>query len=416
MANFKNITPKKLKQVQLLVEDLYIKDQSVWTSKDSLEEIYEVINKNFEELNNKIIKKYGFLRPDVFGLKTAHYFYVLMVHADFYKDMQKTYYNWLKEQDLLDTLNIYKLKERIGGLKNPINLTKQEFLKKQQELWGLELVHISGFEELDYIKPFFTTTTLGNLSFRYGKSKDVIQTRKRLLEILNGNNKKLITIGNLKISRHDFVFGYLKSKDEIAYWPQVLQQAGIHKQDYDFTKLTTADFEEMGLAKDAIILTDLSSIKAGGLVVADCYIVMLFAPKQNIGALVHVGVPGLSLDILGKVIKRLQSEFNVASKDLYAILGPGILKDNYFYENVDRLKNIKYWKGFIKDVPNKGYQIDLFGALRNRMLNLGILFENYRITPRDTYSDKFLWSHYRSYHDGLPEGRFMVGFVNTKAK
>ncbi len=387
-----------LLKIKLLIEQLYFDSQKIWSSANSLEQAYNQIKKIILQLEDKIVSKYDFLHPNKWGLKTAHYFYSLILHADFNKELQTKYLNWLKAQNLLSILDNFNLEKRIKNLPKDLNyLTKDEFLNLQKQKFGSKIVSIPYFSEFKHIKPFYTTSTLGNLSYKYDRSDNVLKNRQQLLNILKLNNKELISIS-------------LKSSDNIVIWPDIIKNK-LNK--YDYLEQNNPNLlSELGLYADAIIFKDLKNVKGAGILLGDCYAVMFFAPNKNIGALVHIGTPGLTLDLLGKVINKLKQEFMVNPNELYVIIGPGITKDNYFYENVDKFSNVRFWHGFINKINNKKYQIDLLGAIKNRLLELGIDFEKYKLTPADTYSHKYLYSHYKAYHLSLPDKRFFVGFVN----
>ncbi|MBN2062264.1 MAG: peptidoglycan editing factor PgeF [Deltaproteobacteria bacterium] len=57
---------------------------------------------------------------------------------------------------------------------------------------------------------------------------------------------------------------------------------------------------------------------------ADCQAVILFDPVKRVIANVHCGWRGNTINILGKVVKRMESEFGCYPSDLIAAIGPSL--------------------------------------------------------------------------------------------
>src|SRR5690606_39123144 len=80
------------------------------------------------------------------------------------------------------------------------------------------------------------------------------------------------------------------------------------------------------------ILTDQPGIMIG-ILVADCYPVLLHDPMKKAAAVVHVGWRGAAAGILGKTIEAMAASFGCRSDRLLAAIGPGIGSHRY---EVDR--------------------------------------------------------------------------------
>lgn len=70
-----------------------------------------------------------------------------------------------------------------------------------------------------------------------------------------------------------------------------------------------------------------------GILVADCYPVLLTSADGKIAAVVHVGWRGAAAGLLGNAVAALHKQFGVPPGALYAAIGPGIGAHNY---EVDR--------------------------------------------------------------------------------
>ena len=444
-----------IKKLQLLLEDLYIYDQSAWASYEDVDLLYtNVIRRNTEKIV-EIVNKYGFINPKVYGKRAAHMFYVLVLHADINKKLQQEYFNWLKSNNLQnpakDGLDIHNLEKRMKGF-DFSKLTYKQLLHKQATLYGL-FGNISRIPNVPF-RVSVSTNLFGNFSYKYSKqAKEVCINRSLFLKAVNEKPKEELTLA-------------LQNQDNVIVISDWLRdEKYAHK--YNFM-LERKDLEQLGLGADAIIM-DLkrSNFKGISLLLGDCYGVFFYDPKTQIWGAIHVGNNAISLDFIGKVFSILTERFKVHLENLYIFITPGIKKYGYIYENVDKFKDSKWWKGFIQPVdfkeqsspdyllglsriikfktlqnkikrrlltskknisedkisylqldrfaignlPRKGFRLDLYGALRNRLLIAGVKFDNIRISPIDTLTSSIFPSHFGSYHlnaEGLLDQRFLA--------
>ncbi len=70
-----------------------------------------------------------------------------------------------------------------------------------------------------------------------------------------------------------------------------------------------------------------------GVLVADCFPVLLYDPHQHVAATIHVGWRGAAAGILSKAVRSLSNLFGSAPENLLAGIGPGIGAHKY---EVDR--------------------------------------------------------------------------------
>lgn len=70
-----------------------------------------------------------------------------------------------------------------------------------------------------------------------------------------------------------------------------------------------------------------------GILVADCFPVLLAAPDGKVAAVVHVGWRGAASGLLGHTVEAMQQQFRITPGSLVAAIGPGIGAHKY---EVDR--------------------------------------------------------------------------------
>jgi len=70
----------------------------------------------------------------------------------------------------------------------------------------------------------------------------------------------------------------------------------------------------------------ISNLPGTGLLIqqADCQAILLAAPQQGVIAAIHSGWRGSVLDIIGKTIRCMQTDFGVAPENLAAVISPSL--------------------------------------------------------------------------------------------
>lgn len=163
---------------------------------------------------------------------------------------------------------------------------------------------------------------------------------------------------------------------------------------------------------DAIV-TNQPGIMAGVLV-ADCYPVLLFDPRQKVVAAVHVGWKGAASGIIEKVVKSMVSGFDSRAEDILAAIGPGIGAQKY---EVDRPVREAFragtgnWERISKEVSLGKWHLDLKKSCRLQLEDAGIDPSSIDEAQECTYSHKELFFSYR--RDNGETGR-QLGYVLLK--
>ena len=147
------------------------------------------------------------------------------------------------------------------------------------------------------------------------------------------------------------------------------------------------------LEADAIV----SNIKniGIGILAADCAPLLFFDPNKKIIACAHAGWKGALKGIIKNTVKKFK-DLGSNEKDIIAVIGPCIKKENYEVKSdfINKFiskdkKNIK----FFEKNYNKKFTFDLRKFINFQLHNLGIRnIENIKL---DTFSKKKLFYSYR---------------------
>jgi hypothetical protein len=99
-----------------------------------------------------------------------------------------------------------------------------------------------------------------------------------------------------------------------------------------------------------------------GILVADCYPVLLFDPEQKVAAVVHVGWRGAAAGLLGKTVKAMQAVFDCRARQILAAVGPGIGAHKYEVDRPVRdafRKNSNHWDKIAQEIALGKWHLDL---------------------------------------------------------
>ena len=157
------------------------------------------------------------------------------------------------------------------------------------------------------------------------------------------------------------------------------------------------------IAADAVII-DKPNMYAY-LAFADCIPFVVY--DDNVLAFAHLGWQSICEDLHIKVVAELINNYSCDINNLKVFFGPCIHADSYTFPNPAQL-NIKGWKKFVKPI-GKEYSVDLMGYIVYHIKLLGIHEENIIESDVDTAQNSLYYSHYRSMHEDVEEGRFIFG-------
>lgn len=159
---------------------------------------------------------------------------------------------------------------------------------------------------------------------------------------------------------------------------------------------------------DAIV-TNQTNIMIG-ILVADCYPVLLFDPVRRVAASVHVGWRGAAGGILAKTIAAMTTEFSCRPAELLAAVGPGIGAHRY---EVDRPVREQFrngsghWEEIAVETGLGKWQLDLRQSCLLQLADAGLSATNIEAAQEDTCCHRELFFSYR--RDRGETGR-QIGF------
>ncbi len=145
-----------------------------------------------------------------------------------------------------------------------------------------------------------------------------------------------------------------------------------------------------------------------GMVVADCFPLILADPKKNIVSLIHAGWKPLLQNIIELTMQDLKYKFNINPKDIYAWIGPGIRSCCYQFEQKPIQMALDKWQSAINKNDSK-YEIDLSKFIKTELKRLNL--ETNKILDQNicTCCNKNLFSHYQARENhSVKDGRFLV--------
>jgi polyphenol oxidase len=130
------------------------------------------------------------------------------------------------------------------------------------------------------------------------------------------------------------------------------------------------------------LITDEKNIYLS-ITVADCLPIIIFHAQKRVISLIHSGWKGLEKKITKKAVKKMEENFNINSRDLFAGIGPGI-DSCHFEVKKDFLIKFKSYPEAIIKKDGKSY-IDLKLIAKRQLEEAGVRPENIGISPVCTY-------------------------------
>lgn len=160
---------------------------------------------------------------------------------------------------------------------------------------------------------------------------------------------------------------------------------------------------------DAII-TDQPGIMIG-ILVADCFPVLLFDPQRRVAAAVHVGWRGAAGGILAKTVQTLATNFGSRPERLLAAIGPGIGAHQYEVDRPVReafRSGTGHWEEISNEIALGKWHLDLRESCLLQLRDAGLDPDRVTAAAEDTCCHRELFFSYRRDHGKT--GRQM-GFI-----
>jgi YfiH family protein len=99
-----------------------------------------------------------------------------------------------------------------------------------------------------------------------------------------------------------------------------------------------------------------------GILVADCFPIILYDQKRHVSGVVHLGWRGMAAGLLGRTVKAMQEIFSCQPQDLCAAIGPGIAAHSYEVDRPVRdafRQGTDQWGRIATEVSLGHWQLDL---------------------------------------------------------
>ncbi|MEJ2199730.1 MAG: peptidoglycan editing factor PgeF [Desulfuromonadaceae bacterium] len=148
-----------------------------------------------------------------------------------------------------------------------------------------------------------------------------------------------------------------------------------------------------------------------GVLVADCYPVLLFDPGAKVAGVVHVGWRGAAAGILAKTVQAMRVSFGCNPAELLAAVGPGIGAHKYEVDRPVReafRQGSGHWEAISNEVDLGKWQLDLRQSCLLQLAAAGLSTDHLSAAEECTCCHRELFFSYR--RDSGKTGR-QLGFV-----
>jgi len=191
---------------------------------------------------------------------------------------------------------------------------------------------------------------------------------------------------------------------------QLLTVKQVHGDDLLLIDEHNADLSHfLSLEVDAI-LTNQPGIMIGVLI-ADCFPVLLWDTDKKVIATVHVGWQGAAKGILGKVVTAMIKNFSVSANQVRAAIGPGIGAHKYEIDRPVRdafRQGSGFWNEISAETRLGHWQLDIAKSCRLQLREAGLEEKNIETAKECTCCHPELFFSFR--RDQGQTGR-QIGFL-----
>ena len=152
----------------------------------------------------------------------------------------------------------------------------------------------------------------------------------------------------------------------------------VHGTDILIVDESNPDLMHFQNVESDAIITDQPGVMIGVLV-ADCFPVLIFDPQAKVAAAVHAGWRGAAAGLIGNVINAMTSHFSCRPENLKAAIGPGIGAHKYLVDRPVRdafRDGSGYWEAISKEVSLGQWQLDIGKSCRLQLEAGGIGGDN----------------------------------------
>ncbi len=113
-----------------------------------------------------------------------------------------------------------------------------------------------------------------------------------------------------------------------------------------------------------------------GILVADCFPVILYDRKKHVAGVVHLGWRGAAVGLLGRTVKAMHEIFGCQPDELNAAIGPGIAAHSYEVDRPVRdafRQGTGQWERIATEVSLGHWQLDLQKSISLQLDEAGLV-------------------------------------------
>jgi YfiH family protein len=184
----------------------------------------------------------------------------------------------------------------------------------------------------------------------------------------------------------------------------------VHGTDILILDEPNPDVSHFHQVESDAIITDQKNIMIGVLV-ADCYPVLLFDPGKEVAAVIHVGWRGAAAGLIGRTVTAMTTHFGCRPADLMAAIGPGIGAHKYAVDRPVRdafREGSGNWEIIAKETSLGEWLLDLKKSCQLQLEAADIPDQNIESVTECTCCHRELFFSYR--RDKGQTGR-QIGFI-----
>ncbi|PLY03239.1 MAG: peptidoglycan editing factor PgeF [Desulfuromonas sp.] len=184
----------------------------------------------------------------------------------------------------------------------------------------------------------------------------------------------------------------------------------VHGTDILIVDDENPDLSHFQKVESDAIITDQPGIMIG-ILVADCYPVLIHDPVRQVAAAIHAGWRGAAAGLIGLTIKAMQSHFSCIPADMMVAIGPGIGAHKYLVDRPVRdafRDGSGFWEAISSESSLGQWQLDIGQSCRIQLEAAGIIGANIDVVRECTCCHRELFFSHR--RDQGVTGR-QLGFV-----
>jgi len=184
----------------------------------------------------------------------------------------------------------------------------------------------------------------------------------------------------------------------------------VHGNDLLLVDAPNLDLAHFSQVESDAIITNQPGIMIGVLV-ADCFPVLIYDAEHHVVAAVHAGWRGAASGIIGKTVTAMRQHFGSQPKTLQAAIGPGIGAHRYEVDRPVRdafRTGSGHWDAIAEETRLGHWKLDLRESCRLQLLDAGLLPGSVEAAEECTCCHRELFFSYR--RDEGQTGR-QLGFI-----